>query len=413
MLSITADDFHIPSYRALFEAWQKALKAGLVGEGFSLVLYVNEHHHNDHDMYAAARQAELAAASCPTPAMVEVLLKAMRIRARKRKAWTLAEAFKQTLADPAVTLEEAGQTLQSGLRGLYQAGESTMMDDVLAIVNSETDDILESRAIYLPTGLEELDLKWGGISNEGMTLVIGVSQHCKTTLMNRLWYGMSLQGLGVYLHGTESGKEQRVRDVIYSAAAVNQIEVRSAHDKEDQIRRLHRAGEVVAGFNGKVTGAGLSLNGICANIRIGVAEKRVNAAIIDYLQDIPSPDSKRSRQEWVAFCSQTFKDLSAECEIPIIVGAQAAKPSLQDALKSPRPGMWSIQWSSKPAQDAEEVFTLFNNQAYINEWGNAWSVFARPGHIELHKKKARRSELGFTEVPFNGHVRWLGETLRW
>jgi replicative DNA helicase len=286
-----------------------------------------------------------------------------------------------------------------------------MVDDVAAIVNEEAKAIAENLKLFYPTGLREIDTRWGGLSNEGPTLLIGISGHGKTSTLNRLGFGLCCNGFGVYTHATEASKEQRIRDIVYSVAGLNQIEARSDPDKKAVVDRLNRAGQMVADLTWDVSGSGMGLQDICARIRAGAMAGKVDVAFIDYLQDIPAQGSegRMSRTEWVGHCSQTFKDLCAEVQIPIVMGAQATKPLLVDAKINPRPGMYSTQWSSKPAQDAEEVYTLYYNDAMKAEYGEAWTIPGLPGVIEITKRKARRTKLSTVEVDFNGNVRWLGE----
>ncbi len=410
-LGIRPTDFVVGGNRGLFTAWREAKKEGLANERSTFVMWVFEKFKSDPSIYEAARKLSLSDAA-PGDEMARVVLRTVRDRIAKARAAKAVDRFKSALAEPFAQLDQETERLHNELLDLVERPQSTMVDDVAGIVHEEADAILSNKRLFYPTGLPEWDVRFGGLSNEGVTLLIGVSGHGKTTTLNRLYFGMSAGGFGVYLHGTETSREQRLRDIIYSAASVNQVEARTATQaqKEAAIRRLNLAGEMVAGFTGTVTGSGLELEEICANIRAGVMAGRIEVAMVDYLQDIPCPARfANAKMEWVGHCSQTLKDLSAELQIPILVGAQAQKPQLKEAKVNPRPGMFSVQWASKAAQDAEEVYTLYYNDAFKAEWGEAWNVIAIPGHIEIIKRKARRTKLGYVEVPFHGDIRWLGE----
>lgn len=161
----------------------------------------------------------------------------------------------------------------------------------------------------------------------------------------------------------------------------------------------------------EVTGSGMGIDEICAKIRADRMAGKLDAAFIDYLQDIPATGryARLPRVEFVGQCSQMLKDTAAELQIPIVVGAQAEKPTLEKALLKPRPGMFSSQWGSKAPQDAEEVYTLYLNDAFKKEWGDSWTVVGLPGVLEVTKRKARRTECGTALIDFRGETRWLGE----
>ena len=410
-IGLTRDDFACPGYAGLYSAWIEAKNAGLAASLDGLAGFVQEHLSDNEKVVVAVSAVQACPGSVLSEGAARSTLRGLRHARIKARASDAADRFKERLADPFATIDEEAHKLTEELEALIPPVHSTMGEDVASIVHSEMDAIQNNRKLFYPTGMLEIDNKWGGISNEGVTLVLARSGHGKTTLANRLYFGMSCNGFGVHLHGTETSREQRLRDIMYSVASLNQIEARAAKDKEAVIHRLNEAARMVAGFPGTVTGAGLTLDEICTKIRVGVMSGRVEVAILDYVQDIaPSGQEMRlPKPEFVGRCSQTLKDLSAELHIPIVLFGQAGKVSLKEARANPRPGMYDAQHASKLAQDAEEAYVLYNDAAMVQEYGDAWRPVSLPGCIELIKRKARRTALGGIELTFDGNIRWLGE----
>jgi len=410
-IGLTKDDFVCPGYAGLYSAWIEAKNAGFAASLDGLAEFVSEHLANNEPVVVAVSAVQACPGSILSEGAARSTLRGLKHARIKRKASDAADRFKERLADPFATLDEEAKKLHDDLDELIPPPYSTMGEDVASIVHSEMDAIQNNRKLFFPTAMPEVDNKWGGLSNEGVTLILARSGHGKTTMANRLYFGMSCNGFGVHLHGTETSREQRLRDIMYSVASLNQIEARSSRDKEATLQRLNDAARMVAGFPGDVTGAGLTLDEICTKIRVGVMAGRTEVAICDYVQDIaPSGAEMRlPRPEFVGKCSQTLKDLSAELHIPIVLFAQASKPTLQEARANPRPGMYDAQWSSKLPQDAEECFVMYNDAAMVAEYGDAWRPVSLPGCIELLKRKARRTALGGIELTFDGNIRWLGE----
>ena len=157
------------------------------------------------------------------------------------------------------------------------------MDSLEEIYDAEERGDVE---VYMKTGIKEWDNNtlFGGLSTQGMTIIAGASGSGKTTVMNCLALGLCKTGKHVYVHGSETSVKRRLRDLTFSLGEVDQREwaslcrgvremeeqgdhelARSLRDDVGKLRyRLIVAADEIKSYNLHVTGAGLTVERVCA-----------------------------------------------------------------------------------------------------------------------------------------------------
>jgi len=270
-----------------------------------------------------------------------------------------------------------------------------------------------------------------GVSTDGMTLVLAMSGHGKSSVLYRIALGLASKGRAVYLHGSERSAKQirRVMAHGYSGCGPEMMEhLRQQQHQPGNRERLEchtrdmiGATEAIGRLPIEITGQGWTAERVCAYAKLLRGIGRCDVLIVDYLQDLsPSPGVPKEGMPQTAHKSRTIKDLAAELGIPAMVAAQVSgekqqpnqsggKRGTQEPF-NPRPRVHSCQWSSQVHQDAEEVWGLFNPDAYRKHNASV-NISGDSATIELEALKRRQG--GHRQFPlrFHGPTRWVAGPL--
>jgi replicative DNA helicase len=331
------------------------------------------------------------------------------------------------------SLAQAEALLARGPEALQrlQAREVVHASEVVGDVQADLYAIAEgSRAVYVETGLPEWDIApdFGGLSAEGVTLIIAASGMGKTTVLNSLAVSCAASGRHTYIHGTETSGKRRISDMAAALANVDrrawvQWQRGNAEDRDrlwGEVNRMDEALRYIAGLPLMVTGAGLTVEQVCSRARNLRRAGRCDVMFADYLQDFrrSTGDGLRSdRGAQTDHASTTLKELAADVTIPVVVGAQVsgekAGVSPGDKAAAPIPQMYDVQWSSKAHQDAEEVYALYRDDYYRDRFGAEWSPKGDPGVIDVYARKRRTGRLGRLDLDFSVPGKWAGTRPNW
>ena len=304
---------------------------------------------------------------------------------------------------------------------------SRSLDDLDDMFDAEADG---SREVYMRTGIPEWDnnTNFQGISTEGCTLILGASGMGKSTLLNRLCVGLLSEGRSVYIHGSETSVQRRLRDLccaisktdsrLWSNLTRGLSELKAAGDWDASLanevatirENLRDAQDWLANQSLTITGSGMNVEQIVATATNLHERSGLDCIIVDYLQDIG--DSKGhgvrvgDRVQQVSHKSSALKNLSAQLKIACVVGAQVSGEK-DGPGRDPRPQLWQCAWSATAHQDCEEAYALYVDDYYATRFPD-WTPKGKPETMEIIARKRRTGKLATLEVPFHGAVKWCG-----
>ena len=331
---------------------------------------------------------------------------------------TSIEAATRIVNSASGVLADTGMSVASRLRAQHE----DLMDEATG-----------QREVYIRTGIPGWDTHslFGGLSTEGITLVLGASGMGKTTLLNRYVLGLLSLGTPVYLHGSETSEDRRLRDLIFSLAGVDgrawaqltrglaELKAKGEYDLEiyrevdGMIAQLEEAQAWLEDKPLHITGAGRSVEQIGAYARQLHRKDQRLVVVVDYLQDIADTIAPGvrvgDRIQQVSHKSSQLKLLAATIRRPVVVGAQVSGEKAGPGL-DPRPELWDVQWSSTAHQDAEEVYALFRAD-YYRERDPSTRIQGEPGVVEVIARKRRTGRLATLELQWDGPSKWIGERL--
>lgn len=363
----------------------------------------------------------------PTRYAVSSILVDLRRYRHRRIVRDVTAEIRQAVTDGEGS-DQLMTRMQAGAGLLAMVGTDTVeaadrvamrvMDDIDAEMSGE-------RRLYYRSGIPEWDEhpEFGGVSSEGITLVIAASGMGKTSLLNRLAIGMAASGTPVYLHGTETSRKRRMRDLACSLVGLSSRQWTRAIEAGDtrwlspRAHQMRGALSWLSSLPLTIGGAGRTVEQVCGMARTLHRDRRCSALICDYLQDFTrSQGTDGARTAQVDHASATLKELAAELGIPVVVGAQVSGEKGGVAMgpnaPAPVPQMYDVQWSSKAHQDSEEVYALYRDD-YYQQVVDGWTSKGPPGTLEVYARKRRDGKKARLSLPFTVPGKWVGEPIGW
>ena len=134
------------------------------------------------------------------------------------------------------------------------------------------------------------------------------------------------------------------------------------------------------------------------------AEQGLDAIFIDYLQLLPSPDSRNAnRQEEISMLSRKLKSLAKELKVPIVALSQLSRAV--EGRQNKRPMLSDLRESGSLEQDADIVAFLYREDYYNPETENKHTELIIAKHrngpvdtVNLFFKKEFTKFVGFTKM---------------
>jgi replicative DNA helicase len=329
-----------------------------------------------------------------------------------------------TITSPGMERAKAVEHIGSVLQGTYNR--------VLAQAQGRSQP-------YYRTGIPALDdmITFNGLIRRGLTLVIARSGMGKTTLANRLAIGLAENGRRVLLCPTETSKDVRAEDLLFSLARVDQrawgslvMERACAQTTgrnapyqrvvDDSMARITDAAEHLAAMPLEITDTGWTVERLCAEVTRRHRNANVDVVIVDYLQDLaPSRGVDHNRSAQVAHASKALKDLAVRLNVPIVLFAQAKhSDEVPKSRRSPStpvnndwliPQMGSVQWASQCYQDAEEVWALYRHDYYADRHPSVTDLPGQGEHLTIAFRKRRIGGADTVNIPIDIATKWVGD----
>ena len=239
----------------------------------------------------------------------------------------------------------------------------------------------ESKLSGLPTGLNDLDYRLGGLSNSDLIILAGRPAMGKTALALNIAYNVA-----TYMqHAAEEGKiEAKEKGVaVFSLEmAAEQIASRVLSNIADIPGHKLRTGDIDAGEFGRIAGAvstyqnlplyiddtpGVTVGTIRTRARRLKRTSGLGLIIIDYIQLISGSGSRKSegnRVQEMTEISRELKILAKELNVPVIALSQLNRGV--ESRDDKRPQMADLRESGSIEQDADIVMFVFRENYYIH-----------------------------------------------
>ncbi len=324
--------------------------------------------------------------------------------------------------------------LRADLDGVRDVGEDLCepASSIGEAVWKRQDERLRSgRTAYIRSGWRSWDdaEDGQGWSSEGVTMIVARSGMGKTSFVNSTAVLMAASGTRVVVHGTETSRQARVDAMAYGVSGIDprryhwltrlRGEGRARPQDEEELEELARLHHQALAWLGtlplRVSGAGLTVEAMAAEVSRLHHADLCDVLLVDYLQDFVVSVGVKvgERVVQVGHASATLKALSSRLGIPILVAAQMSdekETARSGPPPDPFPEMHQIQWSSGAHQDAEEIYALNRGEYWRDRLGQAYRPdrHGHPGVLEVQSRKRRSGRLVRWELTWDGPTRWVG-----
>ena len=246
----------------------------------------------------------------------------------------------------------------------------------------------------LPTGLDALDNKTGGLNNSDLIIIAGRPAMGKTALATNIAYNVAEYMLhakdldeksrGVAFFSLEMSADQLASRILSTVTQTNGHKMRTGELDNAEFTRIAAAVRELEKIPLYIDDTpGLNINTIRTRARRLKRNKGLGCIVIDYIQLISGTGSKRSegnRVQELSEISRGLKILAKELNLPVIALSQLNRGVEQRDDK--RPVMSDLRESGSIEQDADIVMFVYRENYYLQNEEPQQKASETPEHLQ-------------------------------
>lgn len=337
---------------------------------------------------AIANAAELVVTSQPAY-YAALILEAWRNREARGIAATLTEGVRCKGPDAIDNAIAGLMALHANDRDCEHTAKSAM---AAAWAQVEAAHLAGGTLIGVPTGLEELDDKLGGLHDSDLIVIGARPAMGKTGLLLQMVLAAS-KGHPVGLISGEQPHEQVGLRWMAAGSRVSVGRLRAAKFEDEHWGPLNLAVTDIGGRPIRIYDrSSPELVDVVRVARRWKQQHGIKALFVDYLQRI-EVKSDAPKHERVGQVARGLKNLARDLQIPVVVLAQVSRAVEQ--RQDNRPQMGDLADSSEIEKEADQIMTLWRDLSEPN---------AETSAAEINIVKNRHGNIGKV------HCRWHGAT---
>ena len=236
----------------------------------------------------------------------------------------------------------------------------------------------EGRISGLPSGLNQLDYKMGGLNPSELIIIAGRPGMGKTALGTNIAYNVAEyfarnndiapENKGVAFFSLEMSSEELAARVLSTVTQTSNHRMRTGNLDEAEFTRIAAAVRELENIPLYIDDTpGASINSIRTRARRLKRSKGLGLIVIDYIQLIGGTGDKKSegnRVQEVSEISRGLKILAKELKIPVIALSQLNRSV--ESREDKKPQMSDLRESGSIEQDADIVMFVFRENYYIH-----------------------------------------------
>ena len=235
------------------------------------------------------------------------------------------------------------------------------IDDLLSRAFDEIEKLVNNRAQMagVPTGFADLDKLFWGLRGGDLLILAARPGVGKTSFALNLAVNAAKSGAPVALFSLEMGANQLVQRILCAEARVNLGRLRQGDLSEGDWNAIMNAATTLSGLDLSIDDTpGLTLLEMRAKARRQLRDKEQGLIIVDYLQLMQPPASRRdfNRAVEVAEISRGLKVLAKELNMPVLALSQLSRAV--EMRGSKRPQLSDLRESGSIEQDADIVMFI-------------------------------------------------------
>ncbi len=268
----------------------------------------------------------------------------------------------------------------------------------------------EGKLSGLPTGLDALDAKTGGLNNSDLIILAGRPAMGKTALATNIAFNVAEymsrakesevdpKNRGVAFFSLEMSADQLASRILSTVTQTSSHKMRTGELEESEFIRVAAGVRELENIPLYIDDSpGVNINTIRTRARRLKRNKGLGLIVIDYIQLINGSGSKRTegnRVQELSEISRGLKILAKELNVPVIALSQLNRGVEQRDDK--RPVMSDLRESGSIEQDADIVMFVFRENYYIKNEEPKQHAGETPEHfqnrIEEWETRLRKTE---------------------
>jgi len=412
-------DFYAPAHEEIFEACQLLIQNGRVADGVTL----REQFEKDERLTAIGGAQYLAnlldsAAFGPE---VQDYARIIRDLAMRRE------------------LINIGAGVQS--RAMTHDRES---DGSQQVEVAERELKRDGKIAGIPTRLDDLDHKMGGLHGSDLIILAGRPSMGKTSLVTNIAYNVAadyrgekqddgstktIAGGKVAFFSLEMSSEQLATRILAERTGINAHKIRQGDLDKHDFETLREATEELQNLPLYIDDqGGISVSQLAARARRLKRAQGVDLIIIDYIQLLSGTSGKSdvNRVQEVTQITTTLKALAKELSVPVIGLSQLSRAVEQRDDK--RPQLSDLRESGSIEQDADCVMFVYRESYYLERTepqadgsdpaaADKWASWRQRmdevyGTAEVILGKQRHGPIGKVVLSFDANITRFGNLAR-
>lgn len=246
----------------------------------------------------------------------------------------------------------------------------------------------------LPTALDALDNKTGGLNDSDLIIIAGRPAMGKTALATNMAYNvadhmahnanMDPKRKGVAFFSLEMSADQLASRILATVTQTNGHKMRTGELDNAEFTRIAAAVRELERIPLYIDDTpGLNINSIRTRARRLKRNKGLGLIVIDYIQLISGTNSKKTegnRVQELSEISRGLKILAKELNVPVIALSQLNRGVEQRDDK--RPVMSDLRESGSIEQDADIVMFVYRENYYIQNEEPKQKASETPEHLQ-------------------------------
>ena len=268
----------------------------------------------------------------------------------------------------------------------------------------------EGKLSGLPTGLDALDAKTGGLNNSDLIILAGRPAMGKTALATNIAFNVAEymsrakesevdpKNRGVAFFSLEMSADQLASRILSTVTQTSSHKMRTGQLEESEFIRAAAGVRELENIPLYIDDSpGVNINTIRTRARRLKRNKGLGLIVIDYIQLISGSGNKKSegnRVQELSEISRGLKILAKELNVPVIALSQLNRGVEQRDDK--RPVMSDLRESGSIEQDADIVMFVFRENYYIKNEEPKQHAGETPEHfqnrIEEWETRLRKTE---------------------
>lgn len=400
-VQLTAEDFHNPEYRAVFQAIQQLIASNQSVTLVTIADMLNKTVGNDASLIATLPALR---AHAVVGWAIDSHIALIKTASLRRDLYARLDAAQQQLMDADNDASAVLESTRQSLRDLVITGHSWHdMPDVLLNTYEALERRQKGEEKSMPSGISILDKMTSGFHRGELTIIGARPAVGKSALGMHIALATAAQGYRVGVVSREMTDVQYGTRILGSRTDIEPGRLRTGQLDPCDWAQLSEAMEHYSGMNISFMFSARDVEDLRMEVQKKVDSEGLDMLVIDYLQLLQTRRKFEKDYLRVGYISKAIKDMTTDFNIPIIALAQVGRSSARSM-----PGLSELRGSGDIEQDADNVIFMHRpedpgDDSIIPGDRDMLQALEDQGkqYIVLEIAKQRQGETGRTAVVFD------------